>query len=291
MGPPMRAQTEDGDPRAGLDRAMPPDPLISVVFFGVPRCSSVTVPSIEARMLEPLRRCGRVEVTYHLFLQDRIDNARSGESGSLDPSNYDFLAPYRGTLESPPDFHDSEVYGALWRRGCRWDGDAKSLHNSLLQLHSLASAWGRIRLDDPDVVVFLRPDLLYHDAIDPVVVQRLAHRPSACVLPGWQWYHGCNDRFAICGRRAAEVYATRGDRIGDWLRRTRTLFESEALLAYALRTGGVEVAAMPHRASRVRLGGRIHEERFTCRCLSSPGVRLELWRAKLRYALMRSFGD
>ncbi len=262
-------------------------PRISVVLFGVPRCSAVTVPSIETQILAPLRRCGVLSVTYHLFRQQRIDNPRSGEAGDLDPSNYDFLASYRGTLETPPDLRGGEDYRALSQRGDRWGNDAATLHNSLCQLHSLASSWEAVQQDDPDVVVFLRPDLLYHDPIAPDIVRGVAGQSSTAVVPGWQWHHGCNDRFAICGRLAAEAYATRGRLIGDWLRSCREPFESEALLAFAFRQSGVGVVAMPLRASRVRLGGHVVDEPFTCRCLTSPAVRLRLWRARLAYGLMR----
>ena len=61
-------------------------PTIAVALYGLPRCSAVTVPSIEKQILAPLRRCGNVRVFYHLFLQDRIDNVRSSEAGPLDPS-------------------------------------------------------------------------------------------------------------------------------------------------------------------------------------------------------------
>lgn len=261
-------------------------PTIAVVFFGLPRCSAVTMPSIESHILGPLRRCGRVQVTYHLFRQDRIDNPRSGEVGLLSPSNYDFVSAFTGTSEPPPDLRHTIAYKAVMRRGDRWGADGVALHNALLQLHSLASAWSRVKDAQPDAVVYLRPDLLYHDPLDPAMVRHVIRHPSACVLPGWQWHHGCNDRFAICGRAAAETYATRGDQIGEWLRCHRGPFESEALLAFALRRGRVRSVAMPLRATRVRLGGRLHAEAFTCRCLYSPAVRLRLLRARIAYALI-----
>ena len=245
------------------------------------------MPSIESRMLEPLRRCGRVRVTCHLLHQRRIDNPRSGETGDLDPSNYDVLASYAGQRETPPDLRDSAAYRAIRQHGDRWGGDGASLHNALLQLHALESAWDRVRMDASDVIVYLRPDLLYHDSLDPGIVRHVARHPSVCALPGWQWHRGCNDRFAVCGPRAAEVYATRAHLIEEWCRGHRGPFEPEALLAFALRRGNVHVVAMPLRASRVRLGGRVHDERFTGRCLESPGVRLRLWQARLAYTLLR----
>lgn len=276
-----------GDVRPDPSRAMCTTPTIAVAFFGMPRCSAATVPSIEARILQPLRECARVRVTYHLFHQLRIDNPRSGEAGELDPSNYDFVAPYAGRLEAPPDLRDTAVYEIARQRGDYWHDAGKSLHNLLLQLRSLESVWREVQTHDPDAVVFLRPDLLYHDAIDLGLVRYIARHPWACAVPDWQWHHGCNDRFAICGRRAATVYATRAQLIEEWCRVHRGPFESEALLAFALRRGGARVLAMPLRASRVRIGGTVQAEPFTSRCSGSLAVKLRHWRSRLAYALLR----
>ncbi len=56
---------------------------VAVALFGLPRCSAVTVPSIETQILAPLHCFGDVRVYYHLFRQDRIDNPRSGEAGQV----------------------------------------------------------------------------------------------------------------------------------------------------------------------------------------------------------------
>lgn len=139
----------------------------------------------------------------------------------------------------------------------------------------------------PDVVVFVRADLLYHDPIKPHVIRHAFEHPRVCALPGWQWYRGCNDRFAICGREAAEIYANRRLCLAEFCGSQNRPFESEALLLYALRRRRCAIVALPLRASRVRLGGAIQHEEFTGRCLRRPGPLLCLWRARLAHALIR----
>ena len=261
-------------------------PAIAVALFGLPRCSAVTVPSIERQILAPLRRCGDVRVYYHLFLQERIDNPRSNEAGPLDPSNYDFVRAYEGRFEQPPDVGRSADYHVARQRGDRYGDDGASIRNLLLQLHSLAAVASLARQDSPDVVVFARPDLLYHDPIEPHVVRHAIRHARVCALPGWQWYYGCNDRFAICGREAAEVYANRRTLLAEFCGRHDRPLESEELLMDTLLRERLSVVALPLRASRVRLGGMIHREQFTGRCLRRPRPLLCLWRARLAYALI-----
>ena len=262
-------------------------PTIAVALYGLPRCSAITVPSIESQILAPLRRCGDVRVYYHLFLQDRIDNVRSSEAGPLDPSNYEFAKAYEGRLEQPPDLVDSTDYQVARQCGDRYGDDGISVRNLLLQLHSLAAVASLARQDDPDVVVFARPDLLYHDPIEPHVVRHALRHPRVCALPGWQWYYGCNDRFAICGREAAAVYANRRRLLAEFCGAHNRPLESEELLLEALRRERLSIVAVPLRASRVRLGGAIRHEQFAGRCIGRPGPLFALWRARLTYALIR----
>ena len=279
--------------RCGADREaaggprMKRRPKIAVALYGLPRCSAVTVPSIERQILSPLRRCGDVRVYYHLFLQDRIDNPRSGEAGPLDRSNYEFVRPYEGRLERPPDLVDSADYRLVLQRGDSYGDDGASLKNLFLQLHSLAAVASLASQDDPDVVVFVRPDLLYHDPVEPHVVRHAFRHPRVCAIPGWQWYRGCNDRFAICGREAAEFYANRGAHLIEFCRRRSRPIESEEILLQALRRERLSIVALPLRASRVRLGGLIRHEQFIGRCLRRPRPLFHLWRARAAYALIR----
>lgn len=262
-------------------------PTIAVALYGLPRCSAVTVPSIEQQILAPLRRCGDVRVYYHLFLQERIDNPRSGESGRLEPSNYDFVRDYQGRLEPPPPLADWADCTIVFERGDRYRDEGASIRNLLMQLHSLEAVTRLVGQHQPDVVVFARPDLLYHDPIQPHVIDHVVRHPRVCALPGWQWFHGCNDRFAICGREAAEAYGNRGTILADYCRRHAQPLESEGFLRFALRRAGISVVALPLRASRVRLGGRIHSERFSGCCLRRPGPLWHLCQARLAHALIR----
>jgi hypothetical protein len=260
-------------------------PKVAVALYGLPRCSAVAAPSIETQIIAPLREWAEVRVYYHLFLQQRIDNPRSGEFGELDPANYDFVRNYEGRLESPPDVTNTPMYNALQQRGDRYGDGGKSIRNLLLQLHSLAEVGALAMSADPDVVVYARSDLQYHDPIEMDVIRYAFHHPKVCALPGWQWWYGCNDRFAICGRAAAPLYAHRGMLLENYCRRTRQPLEAEELLMYALRCGRLSVVALPLRASRVRLGGRLQDETFTGRTLRYRGF-LGLYWARLAYTMI-----
>ena len=262
-------------------------PTIAVALYGLPRCSAVTFPSIEQQILAPLRRCGDVKVYYHLFLQDRINNRRSGEDGLLDRSNYDFVGGFQGRLEPPPPVADSADYSLAMNGGDRYGDGGASIRNLLLQLHSLAAVTSLASQDQPDLVVFARPDLLYHNPINPDVIHHVLRHPRVCAIPGWQWFHGCNDRFAICGREAAGAYGTRGMILAEYCRQSSKPLSSEGLLRFALLRAGISIVALPLRASRVRLGGKIRPEQFTGCCWRRPGPQLHLWRARLAHALIR----
>jgi len=132
-----------------------------------------------------------------------------------------------------------------------------------------------------------RHDLLYHDPINPDVIHHRLRHPLVCAIPGWQWFHGCNDRFAICGQDAARVYGTRGRILAEYCRQLSRPLASEGLLRFALLRAGISIVALPLRASRVRLGGKIRPEQFTGCCWRRPGPQLHLWRARLAHALIR----
>ena len=171
--------------------------------------------------------------------------------------------------------------------GDRYGDGGASIRNLLLQLHSLAAVTSLASQDQPDMVVFARPDLLYHNPINPDVIHHVLRHPRVCAIPGWQWFHGCNDRFAICGREAAGAYGTRGMILAEYCRQSSKPLSSEGLLRFALLRAGISIVALPLRASRVRLGGKIRPEQFTGCCWRRPGPQLHLWRARLAHALIR----
>jgi hypothetical protein len=235
---------------------------ITVAFYGIPRCTAISAPSIERHVLAPLRRIGQVTVVHHLWKIDGIKSIRSGENGKLPPDAYDYFKHCEGLVEPAPPFESGELF-ARWK----WFGDAfgddfASLRNLMHQLQSLHRVTELVSNTAPDVVIFARPDLLYHDAIPESAVRLAENRPKLTVIPIWNWWGGFNDRFAICGREAYEAYGRRLELGVSFAEQNRRPVHSESLVKFALHEAGVETLGIPLKASRVRLDGSVKVEDF-----------------------------
>lgn len=243
---------------------------IALAFFGLPRGTALTWPAIERHLVAPLAAAGDLSVRYHLWRQPWIRNPRSREDHPQDEANYrPFLAHVGALQQRPPQA--PEPFDRLRPRGDAWQDGFHSLANLVLQLHSLMAVTEQLVAVQPDVVVFARPDLLYHAALPRDHVARVQADPDAILLPEWECWGGFNDRFAICGARAWRAYGGRLLLADHFCERTGRPMHAETFLRYALGFAGVSVGTIGLRASRVRVDGRIEAEDFEGRL--SPLVR------------------
>lgn len=238
------------------------DLKIAVVFFGITRALRLTLPSITANLVDPARAIAReVRLFGHFFRQTGISNLRSGEVGALDPEEYRLLNLDAVEQEEPGACLDLYPMAEMQARGDIWRDDFASFRNLVHQLHSLKRATLLAEGFQPDIVIFARPDLLYHDsAAEHLDLLARAHR-SFVLLPDWSQWFGHNDRFALVkGAESVAAYGRRADRMGEYCARGKRL-HSERFLKYAL--GGQRVRTMHMRASRVRANGLQVLEDFT----------------------------
>ena len=239
-----------------------PDLRIAVVFFGITRALRLTLPSITANLVDPARAIAReVRLYGHFFRQTAISNPRSGEEGMLDPEEYRLLALDAVELEEPGACLDLYPIAEMQARGDIWQDDFTSFRNLVHQLHSLKRATLMAEDFQPDIVIFARPDLLYHDsAAEHLDMLGRAHR-SFVLVPDWSQWFGHNDRFALVkGAEAVAAYGRRADRMGAYCARGKRL-HSERFLKHAL--AGQRVRTMHMRASRIRANGMQVLEDFT----------------------------
>lgn len=255
-------------------------PRIAICFFGITRSLSHTIGSIEQNVLAPARAQGTVTVLSHFFQQTRIDNPRSGETGTLDTAEHRLLPNDWLELEPPGacllrwDFEGLKAHGDIWR------DEFRSLRNLIHQQHSLHRVTGAALQTDPDLVIFCRPDLYYHDSLEGQIARGLRDPWPTVRLPDWQPWRGRNDRFAIArGKRAVRAYGQRIEMAQDYCRWREAPLFAEGLVAYALRRRLVRVKTFALRASRVRAGGEMVEEIFT-----PPPWRQELPKTLRRHA-------
>jgi len=238
------------------------DLKIAVVFFGITRALRLTLPSITAQLIDPARAIAReIRLCGHFFRQTGISNPRSGEVGELDPEEYRLLNLDAVELEDPGACLDLYPMDQMQARGDIWRDDFASFRNLVHQLHSLKRATLLAEGFQPDIVIFARPDLLYHDsAAEHLDLLARAHR-SFVLVPDWAQWFGHNDRFALVkGAEGVAAYGRRADRMGEYCARGKRL-HSERFLKYAL--GGQRVRTMHMRASRVRASGLQVLEDFT----------------------------
>jgi hypothetical protein len=234
---------------------------IAVAFFGLSRCSSVCFPSIQEKILSKLPSEANIKYFYHLYEQVGIDNPRSGERGLLlENENHIFLSMH-GMLEKPGDCLSTWNFGELTAYGDTWNDDFKSLKNLVHQLNSLNKVTEQVKTFDPDVVIFLRPDLFYHDELSIEFIYAAAKFPSAIFLPGWQSHKGYNDRFAVCGKNSYQSYGARAYQMKQYCQTYAKGLYAEGLLRYAIDQNAW-IYPIKLRATRVRLGGIFSKERF-----------------------------
>ena len=251
---------------------------IAVLFFGLPRCSPVCMPSIEKNVLDQIRQLGSASTVshlHHLYRQSRVANPRSNENGELSTDNYDWFVNSRGLIEEPGAAPPAELEKVM-AFGDTYGDEGASLRNLLLQLHSLHSVTTLFEQGDFDVAVFLRPDLEYHDPIPKKAVIYAARHPKACVVPNWQSWGGCNDRFAICGKEAALAYGKRLSEVFVYCQDKQQPLHSEKLLKYVVRKHHLSLRTMATRASRVRIDGARKDESFEIFKSSPKGVLRKL---------------
>jgi len=235
---------------------------IAVAFFGLPRCSNVAMPSIQQNLIAHFPTGSEYKCFYHFYQQTIVVNSRSGENGVLDESNYQPFLEYDGVLEEPQAVLKHLPLDGLKHFGDAWDDGFYSLRNLLLQLHSLKNVTERVKTWSPDVVLFARPDLVYHDPVPPHLYLMAMEYENSVFVPNWQWGRGLNDTFGVCGKGSFGAYGTRLDEVINYCNDAREPLLSEHLLKYVLLKNNKEVYHLNAKASRVRIGGVVAKENF-----------------------------
>lgn len=236
---------------------------IAVAFFGITRALWKTLPSIETNVFDPIRSDGTLQVYSHLYATEFIDNPRSDEKGAMDVDEHELLESNWLCLESPGTYLECDTLKEISRFGDRFDDDFKSLQNLWQQLNSLAAVTRAMLNDGIEICVFCRPDLLYRESFEHWLSRALKANQPTVYLPSWQRFGGENDRFAICvGHQAITAYGERIQLANAYCSEFSSPLQGEGLLAFALAADKIKVRRIALRASRVRLGGKVKDERF-----------------------------
>jgi hypothetical protein len=237
---------------------------IAVCFFGITRSLKYTHESIEEKILRPARNLGEVRVFAHFFDQKVVSNRRTREYHVLDSEEFKLLDIDFLQVEEPEECLNLYDFSLLKSFGdTRRDG-FQSLRNLVHALHSQKCVGVEALKWRPDLVIFLRPDLLYHDSFAEILHEIVSKTTPGVTIPDWQhWRGGYNDRFSICvGETAIRAYSQRVDKMHLYCREMREALHSESLLKYSLDRANITISYMTVRASRIRADGRVQRENF-----------------------------
>jgi hypothetical protein len=231
-------------------------------FFGLTRSLQQTIGSIRTGFLEPLAAPEfKTMRAGHFNLPKLIDNPRSEEFGIEPDRREAALLDLDLCWVEPQDdacIAEQTAIAAHYPDG--FGDQGRSLANLCHQLRSLSHLWSLLEMlgvESEDLVLLLRPDLLYIDTLDLEAHLRLLLEDRAdLVVPAWQSWGGLNDRFAFCTGRAARVYA---NRIQDFASGCATMgtMHAEGFLAVTAARHKLRVATTPFRAVRLRANGKI----------------------------------
>lgn len=235
---------------------------IIIGFFGLTRSLRYTASAISKSIEEPLMALGLPVLKLGDFnLPNLIFNPRSNELGVLpDPNESELLNLHTARVELQDDCNISDQLEVVKAFPDRFGDQYRSSSNLCHQLNSLRRLWGMIQthgIGQNDIILFMRPDLLY---LDPLNTARdilpLIRNQVDIVVPEWQSWGGINDRFAFCSSAAAKVYAMRFDGIIEACL-TMNGLHAESYLNSVINDNGLRVGFTSLRAARVRSNGMI----------------------------------
>ena len=233
---------------------------ITVCFFGVVRSVDDTIASIRKNVLLSACQLGDVRVVGHLYRQTKIENSRSSEDAKIDPDQAMRIGFDRLAFEPPNPERVTRLFEELKPFGDDFGDNFASLRNLAHQLKSLETVTQMALQEQPDVVIFCRPDLRYRDSVKRTLRASLKTSVDTVWTPSWHVNGGRNDRFAVCrGDRAIKAYGMRGERAVEYCEQIGGPLNSERLLGWAIEQSGIRSRFLAARAQRVRADGRIAE--------------------------------
>jgi hypothetical protein len=154
------------------------------------------------------------------------------------------------------------MFREICAHGDSWGDNFKSLENLFYQLWSLSRGTDLALRSGANIVVFVRPDLLYYDSFRDLLRSVRKKDGDAVYLPIWQPHGGYNDRFAVCvGETAIRLYGHRINEAKNFCQSVQSPLNSEQLLKYALNA--VPVNRVFLRGARVRVSGAPRQEDFS----------------------------
>jgi len=241
----------------------------AILFFGiVDRSIGRTGSSIRRRIVRPLQRQGDVDLFFHSWQLEEIDETVSSEGFSSRSRTFSSAFPCaQGIFESQHDFDRDMDWNPYYRNSSMWP-DARPeerrfqlLRNHRRAIESLARChqfYLEHRERSHDFLVIARPDVLYRTTL------RLpAHiETDELLVPDFHHWGGVNDRFAVGPPDAITAYCNRRAFVDEHVASNQHE-KSEQLLAAFLREKQLKTRSLPLFFQRIRSDGSLVPQDLT----------------------------
>ena len=256
---------------------------INVCIYGLNRSLDVTVHSINEKILKPVASIVdevHFYAAFNVTVSGEFSSQRSGESSSrIGNDQKDLLPDFRIQLVDQDDFDAGFDLDGVLAYGDHYQDNGASILNMMRALNALQKCYKAIPLHARNSfpTIFLRPDL---DIIDDINIEFLLSLATgtSIIVPGWQFFGGVNDRFAIAAPgQPSAVYANRLSKVFQYLSLTGRSFHSETYLFDILRLKNFRILPIVQtRFVRVRAGQSFHPETIQQEHLQ-PAASAESW--------------
>jgi hypothetical protein len=235
---------------------------IAIGFYGITRSLGSTINSIRENIIDPCRNYADTQVFAHFYNQKNIENPRTLESGQLDQNEWKLLSSDFCKIDEIGESEELELCAEVRKFGNAWEDGGQSTANLIRQLLSLKRLTNNIYdIDKYDIIIYVRPDMFYHDPI-PIASLQNSIMKNSIFLPGWAFGGGVNDRFSVCGSTAALVFGNRIDFALSYCRKYKSPLQSERFLLYQLAVNKIIIKFFDIRATRIRSNGIWSDEYF-----------------------------
>lgn len=257
---------------------------IAICFRGICRSLQTTITSIQENVINAAKKQADVKVFTHLYDLKEISNPRTKEFVKVNPDEYKMLQSDWTSIEQPNACFSLYPLNEIKMFGDEWHDEFKSFNNLIHALHSLKIGYEASLQWNPDIFIFARPDLLYHDSFEATLKNLIKKEESYIHIPLWQSFDGCNDRFAIINsRQLAGIYANRIDEALTYCETTQRSLGAEKFLFEHIKRNNSPISFIDIRASRVRANGAIKNEKFSLLRKSNINILRYYLRNRLKF--------
>ena len=238
-------------------------PKVAICFFGLIRGAKYSIPSIKEHIYKPLQDAG---IQYDIYLHTYSHSEPYNGLGMFNSTNLS-ITDQREFLRTP-------IVNKIKQYGDHWKNNFKSLENLLCQLNSLQIVTRMWETKHYSCVIYLRPDLYYHE---PICIEHITGiiqitTTNMICIPKWHWYtiptqppynqSGVNDRFAYGTDTAMKIYGNRFNHILAYCEMYNCPLHSEYFLTKIIQVYSIRVEVCDQRASRLRNDHMIQEDGF-----------------------------